>query len=535
MRRDVGPHMAVVFISYCHDDQDRARELHDVLAAIGLQCWRDEKCIRTGDDFALEITRAIRQCAAFVLLLSSACNRSDYVAKEVAIAHHFRKPIIPVALAEMDVSDELLPYVVRYHIWNLGKQDVRNLASDLKDRFGGNAGARGSTPVPEQQSESEQVAPSRPAGQRPNLVTKGEYLTFVEASGRAMPHDWSAIDSLLPIHEAERPVTGMSWFDAVDYCDWAGGRLPAGTGCAPPDHRAVSDTRSILEWCDAGNKQQKYVCDPYTSKVVAVMDSRSRAANVGFRCVRAMKPIARNWVHIEGGACDIGTDVTMFERLATQYRLPLNVTRPICNRSVRRCDLHSYTIANMCVTNEEYFEFTKATGRQWPSHWNGKWLNRFQRPFPLRLASLPVANVSADQARMYCIWSHTRLPSYFEYERAAAGATRQLYPWGSEYSAHRCNSVESERGSLASVQEYSLGNSDEGLQQLCGNVQEWVVGPEGTFELRGGSWRLPCELWGIAYVFRQVEFGYRAPDVGFRVVCEGGNAGSRVRRSRNGQ
>jgi hypothetical protein len=70
------------------------------------------------------------------------------------------------------------------------------------------------------------------------------------------------------------------------------------------------------------------------------------------------------------------------------------------------------------------------------------------------------------------------------------------------------------------VDEYPLGDSPEGVRQLCGNVAEWVVGPEGQFELRGGSYLRPCELWGLAYAFGEAEFGFLAPDVGFRVVID---------------
>jgi hypothetical protein len=80
--------------------------------------------------------------------------------------------------------------------------------------------------------------------------------------------------------------------------------------------------------------------------------------------------------------------------------------------------------------------------------------------------------------------------------------------------------MESGRGSLAAVDEYPLGSSPDGIHQLCGNVAEWVVGIEGQFEVRGGSYRIPCELWGLAYAFRQAEFGSHAPVVGFRVVID---------------
>jgi len=510
----------MIFISYSHADQDAARELHHALVASGLQCWRDEKCIRAGDDFAVEITRAIRECATFVLLLSPASSSSDYVWKEVAIAHHFRRPITPVLLAKTVVSDALLPYVVRCHYWDLGRRGVRDLALDLRARVIGSGDDRGVISVTNQEFKPEMPAMPQPSEETVPLVTKNAYLASVHALNRCGLPDWSDTDLPLQGDQGGEPVTRVSWLDALAYCDWSGGCLPTGSAHALLANNTVSDAASILEWRDAGNEHHKHVCDPCTSRVVAIMDRGTRTLNVGFRCITARKPPTRRWVLIEGGTYHVGTDVRRFSQLAMRYRLPLAVTRPVLNRSMRQCVLHAYAIGDTCVTNEEYYTFTKASGKSWPPHWDARWLGRFHHPFPPRLASLPVVNVSADQAQAYCIWSRTRLPSWIEWQRAATGPTGHLYPWGSEYSPQRCNSAESERGSLASADEYPLGNSAEGVRQLCGNVAQWIVGPEGTFELRGGSWRLPCELWGVAYMFRQVESGYCAADVGFRVVSD---------------
>ena len=174
----------------------------------------------------------------------------------------------------------------------------------------------------------------------------------------------------------------------------------------------------------------------------------------------------------------------------------------------------------MCVTNEEFYAFTLTTGRPWPAHWYAGWRGRSGRPFPKRLASQPVVNVSAEQAEAYCVWSRSRLPTWMEWERAAAGPSRQPYPWGSHWSADRCNSVESERGSIVAADGYSGGDSAEGVRQLCGNVAEPVIAPGGGYEWRGGSYRLRCELWGVAYAFRRAEADARASDVGFRIVTD---------------
>ena len=43
-------------------------------------------------------------------------------------------------------------------------------------------------------------------------VTNSEYAAFPNASGHAPPP--------APFHDPEQPVVGVSWFEAVAYCDW---------------------------------------------------------------------------------------------------------------------------------------------------------------------------------------------------------------------------------------------------------------------------------------------------------------------------
>ena len=56
-------------------------------------------------------------------------------------------------------------------------------------------------------------------------VTNREYKAFVDATGRAVPRHWRVNGSYDPA-EADLPVTNVTWFDAHDYAQWKGKRLP---------------------------------------------------------------------------------------------------------------------------------------------------------------------------------------------------------------------------------------------------------------------------------------------------------------------
>jgi len=55
-------------------------------------------------------------------------------------------------------------------------------------------------------------------------VTNGDYKKFVEATGHAPPFHWP--DGKIPKGKENHPVVYVNWFDARDYCTWAGKRLP---------------------------------------------------------------------------------------------------------------------------------------------------------------------------------------------------------------------------------------------------------------------------------------------------------------------
>ncbi len=54
-------------------------------------------------------------------------------------------------------------------------------------------------------------------------VTTGHYAEFLASTTRPAPWQWESVD--LSQH-SDRPVIGVSWFDAEAYCRWRGKRLP---------------------------------------------------------------------------------------------------------------------------------------------------------------------------------------------------------------------------------------------------------------------------------------------------------------------
>jgi len=166
--------------------------------------------------------------------------------------------------------------------------------------------------------------------------------------------------------------------------------------------------------------------------------------------------------------------------------------------------------------------------------------------FPEDLADHPVVWVSWYDASNFCQWAGKRLPTEKEWERAARGTKGNAYPWGNTFERSRAN-LPNKLGSKVAVSKvgtFPKGASPEGVEDMIGNVWEWIEGdyisyPNNTFQfddfnqgykvIRGASvsdiGHFPGEFY--TKVLREyARAGYRqyadpdqgASDVGFRCV-----------------
>jgi formylglycine-generating enzyme required for sulfatase activity len=500
-----------VFLCYASADEPDAHALYQRLLANGVDAWIDKEKLLPGQNWQEEISKAIRNSDVVIVCLSeNSVNKEGYVQREIRLALDIANEklegtifIIPARIRNCDVPIRLSAYQwVDIFSGNGYEKLLKALSVRAKDL---------GVQIPPNKPAPNEVAPVDLSN---HLITNSEYRIFVKNTNHRRPHNWNITSPYFSANQGGNPVVTISWEDAVAYCDWADGSLPGAEISTP-----IADAPEILEWWDAGDEQKKQVRNVRTTSLVSTLDRGTAREDIGFRCVPVRSVPLRKWIFIGGGRYRLGTDLANFELLATTHRLLDTLRRPIIGRQIRSYSVPDFRITSTCVTNEEYFVFTQATGGKWPSHWNPKRLNSSDRPFPARLASQPVVNIGAEDAEAYCIWSRTRLPTWREWESAAAGLDRRSYPWGNNYTSSYCNSMESGRGSVTPVDEYPLGDTPEGVRQLCGNVGEWVISPTaGRFEIRGGSFSMPCEIWGLTYAFRQADIGFRAPDVGFRVV-----------------
>lgn len=98
------------FISYSSKDQAVALAFRDRLSGVK-PVWMAPFSIPVGSSYAHEISRAIEEADAFILLLSKNSVRSKWVEKELDNALRVDVPILPVALDHCELSPSFLFYL----------------------------------------------------------------------------------------------------------------------------------------------------------------------------------------------------------------------------------------------------------------------------------------------------------------------------------------------------------------------------------------------------------------------------------------
>ena len=195
----------------------------------------------------------------------------------------------------------------------------------------------------------------------------------------------------------------------------------------------------------------------------------------------------------------------------------------------------SFWLGRRAVTNQQYARFLNAND-QFSKDWidiesqkccidqdsNGNFAVAKNE------SNLPVVMVSHAGAEAYCAWlSKTdgrkyRLPTEFEWEKAARGPSSFVYSYGNIYQQHLANQ---ESGSIAPVG--SFYPNEYGLYDMTGNVFEWMSNEFDTTKpgkimnqsLRGGSFVLDGIYQRNSFRMRQSKT-VMTDDIGFRVLRE---------------
>jgi len=128
----------------------------------------------------------------------------------------------------------------------------------------------------------------------------------------------------------------------------------------------------------------------------------------------------------------------------------------------------------------------------------------------------PVIFISWDQANQYCKWAGKRLPDQWEWEKAAIGTDRRVYPWGNTIDCAKAQYKDCGKNKPTKVGSYPSGISPYGVLDMAGNVGEWVFTNTLMREKFGCYWK------GGSYMDQanslQPLLNHSAPNVGFAYI-----------------
>ncbi|MDX1944088.1 MAG: bifunctional serine/threonine-protein kinase/formylglycine-generating enzyme family protein [Pirellulaceae bacterium] len=405
-------------------------------------------------------------------------------------------------------------------------------------------------------------------------VTEEEFDYFLRESRYAVPNRPRPSGQGLP-------VVNVTFAEAEAFCDWSGGRLPTAAewekaargvdGRAYPWGNEFDPARctsaeshargpspvlahptsrspfglfdcvgNVGEMVDGGSSQMKPVLGgsfPEPCRYRGLLWTRLcqisatyRSPAVGFRMAKEgdatrLAAFEERFVPVAGQAC-VGCDEALLPILECQAPLSPPLLESLRKNKLRVVTLEPFEIGVYTITNEQYAQYIKATGKPAPKGWAATEYAWSDRRFLKKYAHHPVVHVRHDDALAYCRWRSDRdpqftyrLPRRDEWEVAARGAERHIFPWGDDYSADRCNGSDAPWGRTVDVREYPQGDSPAGCRQMTGNVFEWLQDTAGNARfMRGGAFQAACEIYGLTFFEMGTEASYQADHVGFRLV-----------------
>ena len=249
-------------------------------------------------------------------------------------------------------------------------------------------------------------------------------------------------------------------------------------------------------------------------------------------------------VWVPAGAFIMGSDEASIQALLAAYpptwlRGELPSESPAHRVQISK----GFWIDRFEVSNRAFDAFVAAGGTKERRYWSElgwRWLGdnaslRHSAECTLAVPDQPRSCVTWFEAEAYARWRGGRLPTEAEWEYAARGPASNVYPWGNDFDASRCNVVDST--ALRRVGSFDGGASWVGAHDMAGNVMEWVqdwldmsyyqrspaVDPSGPLTgsrkvKKGGWWGSNKFVARAAYRHFEDPPEYGDRHIGFRII-----------------
>ncbi|MBI5954128.1 MAG: SUMF1/EgtB/PvdO family nonheme iron enzyme [Chloroflexi bacterium] len=506
------------------------RKLHRYLKQRGVQPWLDELDLLPGENWEVEIPKALFSSDVILVCLSkNSVNKEGFVQKEITFAldKALEKPegtifIVPVKLEDCEVPRRLKQYQ-----WvDVFRQDgYKRLMLGLQKRASG-LGADVSpvildetrrttspkTPKPEIKKAEEQIVP---------LPVKKE---IKEEPKKEIP---------APALEEKEPEVKFTQQKPFTKLLDPSSLSPKGTSKLKSDKQIIARQRKaepdfVLEFSRrlmgagwilllvilvGGFSLNYYFNNPLVPENTPSPTQTVTPKTPTFTSVPFTEtPVPTNSA-IPTPTLGIGSTMTG-EHGETLVYVPAGKFRMGSDngeddeKPVHTVYLDAFWIDQTEVTNKQYQACVDAGTCEPPSFFNSSTHQNYYGNS--EFDNYPVLYVNWDKANRYCeVWAGGDLPTEAQWEKAARGTDERTYPWGENINCNKSNYNIKCIGDISPVGNYESGKSLYGVFDMAGNVWEWVndyyendyyvmlddnvsnpKGPSGSDinVLRGGSW-----------------------------------------------
>lgn len=96
----------IVFISYAHVDNAAVQPVVSAVKDAGRDVWIDKGGINPGENWAGEIVRGIKGARGVMVMCSPSAFESDHIKREVYLADRYKKPMLPVFIADAQPPED---------------------------------------------------------------------------------------------------------------------------------------------------------------------------------------------------------------------------------------------------------------------------------------------------------------------------------------------------------------------------------------------------------------------------------------------
>lgn len=147
-------------------------------------------------------------------------------------------------------------------------------------------------------------------------------------------------------------------------------------------------------------------------------------------------------------------------------------------RGARRLTLPTFYISRYPITIAQYASYL-SSGYRYAQHDLTFSSGDVAQQFRQALAEQPDHPIDRrwDMAMAFCEWMGARLPTVWEWQKAARGTEGYLYPWGNKWDLTRGNFEKQAKWNFGTspVTAYPKGQSPFGLLDVMGNCFEWTL------------------------------------------------------------